>query len=140
MVKLPESHLLTALDIFQDTVYKDDVRRSANQERPRRKHFRRRMPRNNEIGFCHYKMPQSETTTGRSKLSSGKYGSYIRRYQLTRQNMIAAYTSTHTASCARCGKLLDNHALTPAARRSRISTSPDGAQSTIWDAIHESCL
>lgn len=55
-------------------------------------------------------------------------------------DMIAAYTNTRTAKCAKCGKLLDNAALSPAARRSKQATNADGNQQTVWEPFHEACL
>ncbi|KAF2086581.1 hypothetical protein K490DRAFT_43612 [Saccharata proteae CBS 121410] len=54
--------------------------------------------------------------------------------------MIAAYTDTRKAPCAKCGKLLDRNALTPAARRSEITKDADGDDTTTWRPIHEACL
>lgn len=55
-------------------------------------------------------------------------------------DMIAAYTNARTAKCAKCGKLLDRAALSPAARRSKQSTSIDESQKTVWEPFHEGCL
>lgn len=55
-------------------------------------------------------------------------------------DMIAAYTNTRTAKCVKCGKLLDNSALSPAARRSKQTTNGDGSTLTTWEPLHEGCL
>lgn len=55
-------------------------------------------------------------------------------------DMIAAYTNTRTAKCTKCGKLLDNAALSPAARRSKKTANGDGNKQITWEPIHEGCL
>ncbi|KAF2191022.1 hypothetical protein K469DRAFT_558517 [Zopfia rhizophila CBS 207.26] len=55
-------------------------------------------------------------------------------------DMIAAYKDTRQAICAKCSRLLDNSALTPAARRSKqVGNANENAQ-TVWEAFHEGCL
>ncbi|OCK85828.1 hypothetical protein K432DRAFT_286118, partial [Lepidopterella palustris CBS 459.81] len=55
-------------------------------------------------------------------------------------DMIAAYTDSRRAICAKCNKLLDGSALTPAARRSKQVENSNGSNDTIWEAFHEGCL
>lgn len=55
--------------------------------------------------------------------------------------MIAAYKTVKGTSCAKCGKLLDQAALVPTARRQKKpATIDDAAEEIGWEAIHESCL
>ena len=49
--------------------------------------------------------------------------------------MIAAYKQVKGTSCAKCASLIDNHMLTPTARRSK---QVSGA--IVWEALHEGCL
>ncbi|OJD39906.1 mediator complex subunit med27 [Diplodia corticola] len=55
-------------------------------------------------------------------------------------DMIAAYTNLRVARCSKCGKLLDNTALSPAARRSKQTANADGTKKTTWEPFHEGCL
>jgi hypothetical protein len=55
-------------------------------------------------------------------------------------NMIVAYKTVKGISCAKCGKLLDDTALIPTARRSRQVTGANEAVETVWEAFHEGCL
>ncbi|KAI2478611.1 Med27 domain containing protein [Pyrenophora tritici-repentis] len=55
-------------------------------------------------------------------------------------DMIAAYKTIKGTSCAKCGKLLDDAALVPTARRSKQVAAANETQETIWEALHESCL
>ncbi|KAF3048884.1 hypothetical protein E8E11_005483 [Didymella keratinophila] len=55
-------------------------------------------------------------------------------------NMIVAYKTVKGTSCAKCGKLLDDTALIPTARRSKQVTSANEAVETVWEAFHEGCL
>ncbi|KAF1837282.1 hypothetical protein BDW02DRAFT_157558 [Decorospora gaudefroyi] len=55
-------------------------------------------------------------------------------------DMIAAYKTVEGTSCAKCGKLLDNSAMTPTARRNKQIDSTGGAAKTTWEAFHEDCL
>lgn len=55
-------------------------------------------------------------------------------------DMIAAYTNTRRASCAKCTRLVDSSGMTPAARRSKRVESPEGASNLVWEALHERCL
>jgi len=54
--------------------------------------------------------------------------------------MIAAYKTVKGTSCAKCGKLLDDSALTPTARRSKQVAGTTDALETIWEAFHEGCI
>ncbi|KAB2577092.1 Mediator complex subunit Med27 [Lasiodiplodia theobromae] len=55
-------------------------------------------------------------------------------------DMISAYTDMRIAKCSKCGKLLDNNALNPAARRSKQVATADGDKKTTWEPFHETCL
>lgn len=54
-------------------------------------------------------------------------------------NMIAAYKTVKGTSCAKCGKLLDNTAMIPTARRSQQVAGVNEAIETVWEALHEGC-
>lgn len=54
--------------------------------------------------------------------------------------MIVAYKTVKGTSCAKCGKLLDDTALIPTARRSKQVMGANEAQETVWEAFHEGCL
>lgn len=54
--------------------------------------------------------------------------------------MIVAYKTVKGSSCARCGKLLDDAALIPTARRSKQVTGANETSKTVWEAFHEGCL
>ncbi|KAI4647578.1 uncharacterized protein J4E78_008893 [Alternaria triticimaculans] len=55
-------------------------------------------------------------------------------------DMIAAYKTVKGTSCAKCGKLLDDSALTPTARRSKQVAGTTDALETVWEAFHEGCI
>jgi hypothetical protein len=54
--------------------------------------------------------------------------------------MIAAYKDLREAKCDQCKELLDNFAITSAARRSIVVKNTKGIDETVWVALHESCL
>jgi hypothetical protein len=54
--------------------------------------------------------------------------------------MISAYKTVKGTSCAKCGRLLDDMALTPAARRSKQIAAANETTEIVWEAFHESCL
>jgi hypothetical protein len=54
--------------------------------------------------------------------------------------MIEAYKDLREAKCDKCKELLDNFAITPAARRSKIVKDAEGVDETVWIALHDSCL
>lgn len=54
--------------------------------------------------------------------------------------MIAAYKDLRTMKCSVCKDLLGKGGLTPAARRTKTSKGPDGAETQKWVSIHEGCL
>jgi hypothetical protein len=54
--------------------------------------------------------------------------------------MIAAYKTVKGASCAKCGKLLDNATLVPTARRSKQVIGANDSSEIVWEAFHEGCL
>ncbi|KAF2425239.1 hypothetical protein EJ08DRAFT_700468 [Tothia fuscella] len=55
-------------------------------------------------------------------------------------DMIAAYKDLREAKCDKCKELLDDFAMTPAARRSKMVKSKGKGDQTVWVALHESCL
>jgi len=54
--------------------------------------------------------------------------------------MITAYKTVKGTSCAKCGRLLDDLALTPTGRRSKRIAATKETTETVWEAFHESCL
>lgn len=54
--------------------------------------------------------------------------------------MVIAYKTVKGNSCAKCGKLLDNAALTPTARRSKQVIGANETLEGVWEAFHEGCL
>jgi phage FluMu protein Com len=54
--------------------------------------------------------------------------------------MVAAYKTVKGISCAKCGKLLDNVAMTPTARRSKQVVGTNEMTETVWEALHEGCM
>jgi len=55
-------------------------------------------------------------------------------------DMIAAYKDGRTVPCGKCGQIMDNSTLTPAARRNTSSENAEGNDETKWEAFHEGCL
>ncbi|KAF1953637.1 hypothetical protein CC80DRAFT_142899 [Byssothecium circinans] len=55
-------------------------------------------------------------------------------------DMIAAYKTVKGTTCAKCGNMLDSHALGTVARRSRDVVDTEGKTEVVWEAFHESCL
>jgi hypothetical protein len=54
--------------------------------------------------------------------------------------MIAAYKDVRTAACSQCGKMLDDTAMTPAARRLKEAADSGSEKPAEWQAFHEGCL
>jgi hypothetical protein len=54
--------------------------------------------------------------------------------------MIAAYKDLREAKCDKCKELLDNFAITPAARRNKTVKDANGVDEIVWIALHDSCL
>ncbi|ORY14804.1 hypothetical protein BCR34DRAFT_478993 [Clohesyomyces aquaticus] len=55
-------------------------------------------------------------------------------------DMIAAYKTVKSTTCAKCSRLNDGSALIPVARRSKQNKESGGNTETVWEAFHESCL
>jgi hypothetical protein len=53
--------------------------------------------------------------------------------------MIAAYTDTRKAECAKCKKVIDNKGMTVAARQTK-TVKKDTGEEIKWIALHEGCL
>ena len=53
--------------------------------------------------------------------------------------MLASYKDVRARPCQKCGKLLDNRALFPVARRRKRKKNKEGVFETSWEALHEGC-
>ncbi|KAF2843266.1 hypothetical protein M501DRAFT_924199 [Patellaria atrata CBS 101060] len=55
-------------------------------------------------------------------------------------NMISSYADLWKAKCSRCGKLLDNKAMTPVGRKRQLVDTSNGKTELQWHAFHEVCV
>ncbi|KAI8936866.1 hypothetical protein NX059_006103 [Plenodomus lindquistii] len=55
-------------------------------------------------------------------------------------DMIAAYNTVKSTSCAKCARSLDSTMSLPIARRSKQAEIADGTFETVWEAFHEGCI
>jgi hypothetical protein len=54
--------------------------------------------------------------------------------------MVYAYADIKQTPCKKCNMMMDSTAQLPVVRRPVIVDSPDGSESTVWEAYHSNCV